>query len=65
MRPDAQLFTTSGINEGASAAGKDRAAYRSACRTANRLINESRSDYFASRMDKLVSDAKRRWAAVK
>jgi len=43
----------------------DRVAYRSACRTANRLINESRSDYFASRMDGLVSDAKRRWDVVK
>jgi len=43
----------------------DRVAYRSACKTANRLINESRSDYFASRMDELVSDTKRRWAAVK
>jgi len=29
------------------------------------LINDSRSDYFASCMDELVSDAKRRWAAVK
>ena len=43
----------------------DCVAYRLACRTANRLIIESRSDYFASRMDELVSDAKRRWAAVK
>jgi len=35
----------------------DRVAYRSACRTANRLINESRSNYFVNRIDGLVGDA--------
>ena len=42
----------------------DRCAYRVACRRANRLINQSRSDFIRSEIDSCV-DLKQRWSTIK
>jgi len=42
----------------------DRVAYRRSCRTANRLINESRTDFMRNRLYESV-DPKQKWRTVK
>ena len=42
----------------------DRVAYRKACRTANRLINESRTDFMRDRLTE-STDPKQKWRTVK
>jgi hypothetical protein len=42
----------------------DRCAYRVACRRANRLINQSRSDFIRREIDSCV-DLKQRWSTIK
>jgi hypothetical protein len=43
----------------------DRLNYRRACRTANRLINESRRDYYRKRLEECDRNHGKRWRVVK
>jgi len=42
----------------------DRQVYRSQCRIANSLINESRRQYYAGRIADMTGGSKKRWSAV-
>ena len=42
----------------------DRVAYRRSCRTANRLINESRTEFMRDRLSEFI-DPKQKWRTVK
>ena len=43
----------------------DRIAYRRACRSANKIINESRSRYYNNRLNDCVDDPGRCWRVVR
>jgi len=49
----------------ATGAEEDRQRYRRACRSANRLINESRRDHFRTRLGDCANDPGKRWRVVK
>jgi len=48
----------------ASRLESDRAAYRRACRSANQLINTSRTEYYRSRLQAAGTDYRQRWRTV-
>ena len=43
----------------------DRAAYRKACRVANKAINASRRDQYAEKIRSSGSDSRKRWSAIR
>ena len=48
-----------------SGAEADRQIYRRACREANQLINQSRSDYYRQRIESVGADCRKRWKVVR